>query len=139
MSLIDRAIFLEALGEKVKQPDPPEVQDMSLVLREGSVINEALVDAQRKLKGRLIDAAKVYLEQLRSATMDQLVKMHESGNGLTPAELRATIQNRFGQVMEREQHAFKDWEAALATFDVGVKDLDAWVSAAKAADKFRPT
>jgi hypothetical protein len=138
MSVINRPIFLEAVGQKTPTPAPPQEQDMSLVLRDGSVINEALVDAQHRLKARLVDAAKLYLHALHKATEDQMKELHDAGNSLTPAELRVALQGRFGHVMEDEQQAFKVWEKALEVFDLGAKDLDAWVSAAKAADKFRP-
>lgn len=109
---------------------------MALNLREGSVINEALSDAHNKLCSRLHEAIKTYFDVIATAANGE-----RSG---TPAPTddphvwRANMQRKLDTFESRKKEATEKLDKAVALFSVGAADLEAWIIAAKAADKVRP-
>lgn len=107
-----------------------------LPLRKDSVINEALEDATNRLKFRLHEAVKVYFAKLNDES-DKFKRMGQPNRD----DLREYRQVLLGFITEFDQAksgALLQLDQAIATFELGAADLDAWTTAAKAADKVRP-
>lgn len=104
-------------------------------LKRTSPITEALEVVRERMRDRLQRAATKYFEEIGTA----------SGVGRRPWTTISDLKEARREIMEREaifrkvqERAYKELEESMQAFDIDVRELEVWQTAATANDKLRP-
>lgn len=108
---------------------------MSLELREGSVVAKAMKEASEQVRSKLAEAVKHYFARVeRLASEARLQEPHGNVDFDKHAvQMSKCIINFEGQV-EQER---KKYDEALNTFMRDAREIQAWIQATTAADRFK--
>lgn len=100
------------------------------------VIQEALTEAEFKLRKRLYQTVCKELEYV-AEQVGHIRHANDNGDGDLHAFRRAVLK-RLESFRSSVTDAEKKIEKALTDYDTNVRELDVWLTAARANEKLRP-